>query len=101
VLLELEEYRLLNGWSHDKKKGSTRYNRVPVGLTDEVWLGGPADYLKLIPDALGTNFTVKDFKAASGLSLYAAGLALSVLHTVGAVTRTGKKGNAYIYERHP
>ena len=31
VLVNMEEYRLLNGWSHDKKKGSTRYDRIPVG----------------------------------------------------------------------
>ncbi len=99
VLLELEEYRTLNGWSRDKKKGSTRYDRIPVDIAEELYIGGPEDYLKLIPETLGSSFTVKDFKAASGLSLYASGLALSVLHTVGAAARTGKRGNAYVYER--
>ena len=28
VLLDMEEYRLLNGWSRDKKKGSTRFDRI-------------------------------------------------------------------------
>ena len=31
VLLDMEEYRLLNGWSRDKKKGSTRFDRIPPG----------------------------------------------------------------------
>jgi hypothetical protein len=99
VLLELEEYRTLNGWSRDKKKGSTRYDRIPVDIADEVCIDGPDDYIKLIPEALESSFTVKDFKSASGLSLYASGLALNVLHSVGVVVRTGKKGNAYVYER--
>ena len=30
ALLDMEEYRLLNGWSRDKKKGSERYDRIPV-----------------------------------------------------------------------
>ena len=99
VLLELEEYRYLDGWSKDKKKGSTRCDRIPVDISGEVLLQSPADYAGLIPAALGGSFTVKDFKTASGLSLYASGLGLSVLNTVGAVVRTGKKGNAYVYER--
>jgi hypothetical protein len=99
VLLDLEEYRLLNGWSRDRKKGSERYDRIPVDIAGEVWIGGPRDYDKLIPEELKGDFTVKDFKKASGLSPYASGLALSVLYTVGAVVRTGKKGNAYVYER--
>ena len=32
ALIDLEEYRLLNGWSRDKKKGSTRYDRIPIQL---------------------------------------------------------------------
>ncbi|NLT15021.1 MAG: hypothetical protein GXY05_11835 [Clostridiales bacterium] len=99
VLLELEEFRTLNGWSRDKKKGSTRYDRIPVDILGELNINNINDYAKLIPEELGSRFTVKDFKAASGLSLYTAGLALNVLNTVGAVVRTGKKGNAYVYER--
>jgi hypothetical protein len=98
VLLELEEYRYLNGWSRDKKKGSTRCDRIPVDIAGEVLIS-PDDYGRLIPEALGCGFTVKDFKTASGLSLYTSGLALSVLRTVGAVIQTGKKGNAYVYDR--
>ena len=99
VLLELEEYRVLDGWSKDRKKGSTRYDRIPVDIAEEIYITSPEDYSRLIPETLDGSFTVKDFKAASGLSLYASGLALNVLYTVGAVVRTGKKGNAYVYAR--
>jgi hypothetical protein len=104
VLLELEEYRYLNGWSRDKKKGSSRYDRIPVDITEELHIRTTDEYDKLIPASLTGDFTSKDFKAASGLSIYAAQTALNVLHAVGAVTRTGKKGNAFVYERrstHP
>lgn len=99
VLLDLEEYRYLNGWSENKKKGSTRYDRIPVDIAAEVYIGSSDDYLKLIPDELKNGFTVKDFKNASGLTLYTSGIALNVLHSVGAVIRTGKSGNAYVYCR--
>ena len=35
VLLDMEEYRLLNGWSRDKKKGSSRFDRIPMALVEE------------------------------------------------------------------
>ena len=41
LLLEVEEYRLLNGWSRDKKRGSTRFDRLPVSLLGEVWVRSP------------------------------------------------------------
>ena len=31
LLIDMEEYKLLNGWSYDKKRGSVRYDRIPVG----------------------------------------------------------------------
>lgn len=36
--LNMEEYRLLNGWSRDRKRGSARYDRIPVALTREIRL---------------------------------------------------------------
>jgi hypothetical protein len=99
VLLDLEEYRFLNGWSDSRKKGSTRYDRIPVDIADELWIRAPEDYGKLVPASLGQTFTSKDFKKASGLSLSSAQTALNVLHLVGAVARTGKSGNSYVYER--
>jgi len=99
VLLDLEEYRYLNGWSNDRKRGSTRYNRIPADIAGEMIIHSPAEYSKLIPSQLESRFTSKDFMKASGLSLAVSQTALNVLHSVGAVTRCGKIGNAYIYER--
>ena len=35
LLLEVEEYRLLNGWGNGGKRGSTRFDRIPLALLDE------------------------------------------------------------------
>ena len=32
TFLNMEEYKLLNGWSRDKKRGSSRYDRIPVSI---------------------------------------------------------------------
>lgn len=99
VLVDIEEYRRLDGWSKDKKKGSTRYERIPVALVEEVEINCVDDYIRMLPKGLAAQFTVKDFKKASRLSPRAAGTALNVLRSVGAVKCVGKQGNAFVYER--
>ena len=97
-LLHLEEYRLLNGWSTDGKKGSTRYERIPISLMDVVEISCLEDYCKLLPNNLPETFYSKDFQKIAKLSPRAAGTALNVLHSVGAVERIGKSGNRYQYQ---
>lgn len=99
VLLDVEEYRRLDGWSRDKKKGSTRCERIPVALVEEIELNCTQDYRRMIPEGLTGPFTVKDFRQASRLGDRAAGTALNVLRWVGAVTCVGKRGNAFVYQR--
>ena len=99
MLLNIEEYRYLDGWSKDKKKGSTRCDRIPTELVDEVIISSLSDYDKLIPPTLGETFTSKDYKKASGIPLSHSQTALNILYYVGAVNRIGKKGNSYIYTR--
>lgn len=99
VLLDVEEYRFLDGWSTDRKKGSTRCDRIPIQLIEEVHIDTPSEYANLIPSILTTDFTAKDFQKVSGLSQGNAITALNILYYVGAVQRVGKKGRAYLYTR--
>lgn len=98
VLLEIEEYRYLNGWSRDKKKGASRCDRLPVDMTGEIYLKNAVDYVKLIPESLPKPFTTKDFSKAAKINLSSAQIALNILFYKGAVNRTGKRGNAFLYE---
>lgn len=97
-LLEVEEYRLLNGWSRDKKKGSCRYDRIPTAFLDEVRFERIEDYVQLIPYELAEPFTVKDFARAIGERKEIASNVLHILNYLQIVTRCGKSGNAYLYE---
>lgn len=100
VMLDIEEYRYLSGWSRDRKKGSCRCDRVPVNFVSELEVGAEFGYNSLIPPTLPASFTSKDFKKHSGLSLSASQTALNVLFYVGAVKRVGKQRNAYVYEKN-
>ncbi len=99
LLIDVEDYRLLNGWSYDKKRGSTRGERIPLALADEVCIKAPAQYAQLIPDSLVCPFTSKDYAAATRLSLHSAQTALNVLSTVGVLCKIGKRGRLHLYQR--
>ncbi len=98
ILMNVEESRLLNGWSQDKKKGSTRFDRIPLEIVDELFIDNAKDYLKLIPVGLPDVFSVKDYQKAGKINNGMASLALNILYHVGTVERVGKKGNAYLYK---
>lgn len=98
VFLDMEEYRLLNGWSKDKKKGSSRYDRIPTELVEEVDITCLQDYMQFIPYELEDEFTSRDFARAAHINVQLAQTVLNILYHVGVITRTGKKGNQYLYE---
>ncbi|SFS04524.1 hypothetical protein [Anaeromicropila populeti] len=100
MMINMEEFRLLNGWSENRKRGSSRHDRVPVEIVEELILQDSRDYLKLIPNELDQTFTSKDYAKSSKLHISQAQTALNVLHYVGAVDRVGKEGNAYVYCRN-
>lgn len=97
LLIDMEESRLLNGWSRDRKKGSCRHDRVPVDLVEELHLTCAEDYRMLVPPELEA-FDSKEYAKASKLTVSRAQTALNVLYDLGVVERVGKKGNSYIYE---
>lgn len=97
ALIDMEEYRLLNGWSTDKKKGSCRYDRVPSRLADEVSIENVRDYLQFIPYELQEPFTSEQFAKAAHIRRPLAQTALNILTYVECVERVGKAGSSYLY----
>lgn len=98
ALVDMEEYRLLNGWSRDRKKGSVRFDRIPTQLVEEVGIDCVQDYLQFVPYELEEPFTAKEFAGTVHITPKLAGVVLNLLYYVEAVERVGKKGNAYLYK---
>ena len=96
-MLDIEETRYLNGWSKDKKRGSTRCDRVPTALVSEVRFDSPADYRSFIPAGLPESFTSKDFAKAAKITLKIAQTTLNLLTYLGQVERIGKQGAMILY----
>lgn len=98
-LLEVDEYRLLNGWSRDKKKGSNRYERIPTDLFDIIEFSADADFIKYIPESCKKDFTLADFAKAAHVSSREVSGIVRVLMERGLLERTGKKGHSFLYAR--
>jgi len=99
VFIDMEEYRCLNGWSKDKKKGSTRFDRIPIEIVEEVYINNTNDFLKFIPNELDIQFTTKDYAKTAKINLRTSQTALNILHHIGVVERVGKQGNMHVYEK--
>ncbi len=97
VLLDIEEYRLLNGYSKDKKKGSVRYDRIPVDMVDEILFERTEDYMQIIPYELSGEFTVAEFAKEVKIKNKEAQRVMHILHYLNIVKRCGKRGRAYLY----
>lgn len=98
-LIDMEEQRLLNGWSADRKKGSTRHDRIPIDLVDEVYIGGTEEFYKFLPEGLSEKFTVEDYRRVAKVSKKQAQTAITVLSYIGTIERVGTKNRFYLYKR--
>lgn len=97
MLFEMTEYRYLDGWSRDGKKGSSRCDRVPSALLSDRSIYEPRDWLPLLPKGLPSLFTAKELAALAHIRLSVAQTACLLLFEAGVLCRADKRGNAYLY----
>ena len=98
VLMDMEEYRMLDGYGKDKKKRATKCDKFPLRLVAEYDIESPQDYMMLLPAELPDVFTAKEFAKLTKIPVGLAQTALLLLSELRIVLRTGKQGNAYLYE---
>lgn len=96
-LIDMDEYRLLNGWSRNKKRGSSRYDRMPLSLFDEIRVERTEDFMQFVPIDLQEPFTVTDFAKAAGIKRELAAEAVPILMYLDILKREGKRGREYLY----
>lgn len=97
LLMEMDEYKLLNGRGKDKKSHASKYDRIPKEICETVVLEKPQDYMQLVPFDLEEEFTSKEFAVSAHIPAKEATQVLHILHHVGVVERVGRRGNAYLY----
>ena len=94
--IEVEEYRLLDGWGKGGKRGSHRFELIPVKLFEVYRLSAREDYLTYLPE-LPAEFTAKEFGKLTRLGGYDLYNALAVYEGLSAVEKCGKRGRAALY----
>ena len=99
VMIEVDEYRYRDGWDRSGKRGSHRYDRIPIKLFDIVCLDGPQDYLQFLPESLrGDPFTTTEYAHAMKVGSKTAYYAVTVLTAAGVLEKCGKRGNSILYK---
>lgn len=94
LLINLKEYRNLDGYSKDKKRGSTRYDRIPLELVDEIVIN---DYHMFLP--FDGEFTSKDYAKKTKQNLSRAQTLLTILKYLNIIEVVGKDKRYNIYKK--
>ena len=100
ILINMEETRLLNGWSYDKKRGSHRHDRIPLEIVDEVYFTNSNEFSRFIPDQLNDPFTTDDFHKAAKISIDRARTTVHILAYLNIIKKVGNQGKFIVYERN-
>lgn len=98
LLMEMEEYKLLNGYGKNKKIRASRYDRIPLEILEEIVIERPEDLMQFIPLELEESFTRKQFAKAAHIDERLASLALKLYQYYGMIEHTGKEGRSFVYE---
>lgn len=98
LLVDMEEYRLQDGWGNDGKRGSHRADRLPLAVAAEIALCSFADIPALLPP-LPDTFTAAELGRALGRRGRTLWRAVRCLEESGAVVRLPKEGRAVLYRK--
>ena len=111
LLLELEEYRMADGWGRDGKRGSNRYERFPTALLGDVTLSTPADYgVYFLPDDLTAPdpegnyplFTAAEYAKLTGIRGKSTYSTIHLMERLGLVREAEEKiGRSKAYQALP
>lgn len=97
-VIEAEEYRLLDGWSKDGKRGSHRYELLPRALTAVYRLSTREDFGACFPE-MPAEFTAKEFGKSTRLRGYDLYDTLAVFEGLGIIEKCGTRARATLWRK--
>jgi hypothetical protein len=99
ALIDVLEKRVLDGKGSWRRKGASVTDRELTDWHGSLCLRGLKDYGRFVPFSRREGFTVRDLAEKARIAPALAQKTLYVLTKIGAVERTGKRGNAYCYKK--
>lgn len=101
IMLDVEDFRNLDGWSKDRKKGSTRFERMPVAYVQEHLLCTQEDLRALLPTGLPERFTAQEFYKKGGYKGRNAYYALKLMEKADVIRKIGEDGRKFVFALQP
>ena len=98
MLIDMDEYRNLDGWGNGGKRGSSRAERIPTELFAEHTLSCADDYKIFVPETLSELFTLKEYMKEARLRQHYGAAGIYILREFGLVSLVGKKGRENLYQ---
>lgn len=99
ALLDVEEFKMLDGYGPSRKIRASRSDGFPQDLVAEVELRSPSDYAYFLPETLPGEFTSADYASACVIRRDLAQASVRVLCALGVLERIGTSGRNYVYRR--
>lgn len=99
ILVDANEYKILDGRGSNKKIKATKVDKVPTKVVDVVTFKSISDFSKFIPDTIDDVWTTKDFLKQTKCNKRWLGSGIKILRETGAIELVGKEGNSYLYKR--
>lgn len=97
AFFDVDEYRKKTSRT---RRGSERVERIPTCFCGMVSLAEKEDYARVfLPATLADPFTVKAYAKETGIAPRYAALGISILSSLGILSRDGKEGRAYLYRK--
>lgn len=99
LLTEAEEFRIPEAKGRRSRRGSVRYERIPLSLIEDQRYDAPVDFLRFLPDALPDPFTVREFSRATSILGMDAYSSVRVLAALGLLSPAEPIGRAMAFRR--
>ncbi len=99
LMMDMEEYKLLDGYSKDRKHGAHRMERMPLTIEEGGIIKTPEDYKALVPGLLPDKFDRQMMMKALKLPGMKGSQAITVLERAGAIEHIETVKKKYIYQR--
>jgi hypothetical protein len=97
LLTREEEVRAADGKGSWRRRGMRILDRRLLGIVGRVEFGRPADYARLLPEALPPSFTNGEMARIMGKPLEKIRRLTYLLRKLGILEEAGRKGNARVF----
>lgn len=97
VIMDVLEFKNLDGFGLDKKKKASSFNKIPLEIIESVYFENYKEFIKIFNDDEG-EFTSKTLAKKKKIKLKDMQIALNVLNYLEIVTRIGCEGRNYLYK---